>query len=508
MLNILIALLTGLINITIFPKIDQPWLVLVCLFPLFWLARKETPRKLFLYFWLAGFVFRLGNLYWIIHVIQHYSSLHSLLASSIVALLCVFMATFWGITGVLLGWIRDRYSFGAAMLAAPFLWVVFEWVLNVLQFPWDLLGYSMYRYTAIAQAASITGVYGITLLIVAWNAALTLAVTQRKHYYLYSITIIVLLSCGWGYWRISIPVKGPELRVGIIQGNIPQDVKINYEFAQQVNETQIAMTKALVRASRPDIIFWSESSTLFPLLAGREWTSQITDLAKEEGVPIFLGSDVYLNGRVYNSAFLIDRTGTILPIRYSKMYLVPFGEYVPFQKLLFFAGKVVPEISDFTAGEQHTAFPLNGKKFAVNICFEVVFPQLARTFCKNGVALLTTITNDAWFGKSSAPYQHFAMATMRAIENRRYLVRAANTGISGIVDPYGRVIQKTDIFVPAVLSGRVQWIDEQTIYTQTGDWIVYLSAVVSILVLAATLRKKQGVKNGSGFEANVRRSQR
>ncbi len=449
------------------------------------------PRKLFLYFWLAGFVFRLGDLYWIIHVIQHYSSLHILLASGIVTLLCAFMATFWGITGVLLGWVRNRHSFGAAMLAAPFLWVVFEWLLNVLQFPWDLLGYSVVRYTAFAQAASIAGVYGLTLLIVAWNAALTLTVTHRKYYYLYSITMIVLLATIWGYWRISIPVKGPELKVGIIQGNIPQDVKINYEFAQEVNETHIAMTKALVRASRPDIIFWSESSTLFPLLAGGEWTSQITDLARQEDVPIFLGSDVYLTGRVYNSAFLIDRNGAILPIRYSKMYLVPFGEFVPFQKLLFFAGKVVPEISDFTPGEHPTPFPLNGKKFAVNICFEVVFPQLARTFCKNGVALLTTITNDAWFGKSSAPFQHFAMATMRAIENRRYLVRVANTGISGIVDPYGRIIQKSDIFVPAVLSGRVQWVEEETIYTQTGDWIVYLSAAVSVFVIAASIRKKR-----------------
>jgi apolipoprotein N-acyltransferase len=179
------------------------------------------------------------------------------------------------------------------------------------------------------------------------------------------------------------------------------------------------------------------------------------------------------------------------------MFLVPFGEYVPFQKYLFFAGKVVPEISDFTPGEYTTPFPLNGRRFAVDICFEVVFPQLARTFCKNGVSLLTTITNDAWFGKSSAPYQHFAMAVMRTIENRRYLIRAANTGISGIVDPYGRIIEKTDIFVPAVLSGKVRWVDEQTFYTKTGDWILYLSMIVSAIVLI------KGVSNGSRVKANV-----
>lgn len=497
MLNVFIAVVTGLINVAVFPKIDQPWLAVICLLPLFWLARKERPWRLFQYFWLAGFIFRLGNLYWIIHVIQHYSSLKPVIASGIVTLLCIFMACFWGMVGLLIGWIRNRLNFTAAMIAAPFLWVVFEWLLNVHRFPWDLLGYSMYRYLPIAQVATIAGVYGLSWLIAAWNAAWALALAENRKYYLYSITAIVVVALIFGWWRISIPLDGPELKVGIVQGSFPQDVKINYDFAQRVNDTHIELTKALISTSHPDIIFWSESSTMFPILAGGEWTHQITELARTAHTPILLGSDAYVGDRVYNSSFLIDSNGTILPIRYSKMFLVPFGEYVPFQKLLFFAGKVVPEISDFTPGEYHTPFPLNGRKFAVNICFEVVFPQLARTFCKDGVSLLTTITNDAWFGKSSAPYQHFAMAVMRTIENRRYLVRAANTGISGIVDPYGRVIEKTDIFVQAVLSGKVRWVDEETFYTKTGDWILYLSMIVSVLVLI------KGVSNGSRLKTNV-----
>jgi apolipoprotein N-acyltransferase len=479
----LLALLAGLLNIAIFPRIDQGWLALVCFVPLFWLARKETPRKLFLYFWLAGVVFRIGNLYWIVHVIQHYSQLHTVVAGAIVFLLCLFLGMFWGITGFLIGLIRNRVGFGWAMLAAPFLWVVFESLINVLQFPWDLTGYSVYKYLPIAQLASIVGVYGLTWLIVAWNAALTDFVARKKRNYIGSITIIVLISALWGYWRISQPINGPELKVGLIQGNIPQDVKINYEFAAEVNDKHVSMTKALANSARPDIIFWPEASTLFPIQDGGEWTQEIIDAAKQAHIPLFIGSDAYIQDRVYNSAFLIDADGKILPLRYSKMYLVPFGEYVPFQNLLFFAGKVVPEISDFTAGETHTLFPLNGRKFAVAICFEVVFPQLSRTFVRNGATLLTTITNDAWFGKSCAPYQHFAMAAMRAIENRRYLVRAANTGISGIVDPYGRVLQKTDIFVPSIMSGRVQWIDEQTLYTQFGDLILYISIAATALVL-------------------------
>ncbi len=483
----LLAILAGLLNIAIFPRIDQGWITLFCFVPLFWLTRTHTPGKLFLYFWLAGVVFRLGNLYWIIHVIQHYSQLMPVVAGGIVLLLCLFMGALWGLTGLLLGWIRNRLGFGSAMLAAPFLWVGFEALVNVLQFPWDLTGYSLYKYLPVAQLASITGVYGLTWLIVAWNAALTDWLERKEWHYISSITVIILLTAGWGYWRISQPIKGLELKVGIVQGNIPQDVKINYEFAEEVNEKHVTMTRSLARAARPDIIFWSEASTLFPLLQGGNWSAQITDLAKQESIPLFVGSDAYIGDRVYNSAFLIDVKGNILPLRYSKMYLVPFGEYVPFEKLLFFAGKVVPEISDFTAGENHTLFPLKGREFGVNICFEVVFPQLSRTFVQKGASLLTTITNDAWFGKSCAPYQHFAMASMRAIENRRYLVRAANTGISGIVDPYGRVLQKTDIFVPAVLSGRVQWIDGQTVYTKLGDAIVYLSLAMGGIVLLFAL---------------------
>jgi apolipoprotein N-acyltransferase len=479
----LLALLSGLLNIAIFPRIDQGWLALVCFVPLFWLVRKETPRKLFLYFWLAGVVFRVGNLYWIVHVIQHYSQLHTVVAAAIVFLLCVFLGLFWGITGFLLALMRNRVGFGWAMLAAPFLWVVFESLINALQFPWDLTGYSVYKYLPISQLASIVGVYGLTWLIVAWNAALTDFLVRRNFYYIGSITAIVLISGVWGYWRISQPINGPELKVGLIQGNIPQDVKINYEFAAEVNDKHVSMTKSLANAARPEIIFWPEASTLFPIQEGGEWTQEIVDAAKQTHIPLFIGSDAYIQDRVYNSAFLVDSNGQLLPLRYSKMYLVPFGEYVPFQKLLFFAGKVVPEISDFTAGETHTLFPLNGRKFAVNICFEVVFPQLSRTFVRNGATLLTTITNDAWFGKSCAPYQHFAMAVMRAIENRRYLVRAANTGISGIVDPYGRVLQRTDIFVPAVMSGKVQWIDETTFYTRLGDIVVYVSLVVAVIVL-------------------------
>lgn len=218
---------------------------------------------------------------------------------------------------------------------------------------------------------------------------------------------------------------------------------------------------------------------------------------------LFVGSDLYVGDRVYNSSFLILPDGRFYPQEYSKIYLVPFGEYVPLSKLFFFAGKVVPEISDFTAGYKYTLFPLKGKPFAVNICFEVVFPQLARTLCRSGSQLLTTITNDAWFGRTCAPYQHFAMAALRAIENRRFLVRAANTGISGVVDPYGRILMQTRLFAPAEFTAQVRWVEETTFYTRHGDVLVYVSILVSVIVLFIPWRKVQRRLRGSRSEAVI-----
>jgi apolipoprotein N-acyltransferase len=250
------------------------------------------------------------------------------------------------------------------------------------------------------------------------------------------------------------------------------------------------MTRELIASQKPALIFWSEASVLFPLRTGGEWSDAIFSVARNSHTPLVVGSDTFVQNEIYNSAYMVDSNGRISG-QYDKMYLVPFGEFVPFKNVFFFAGKVVPEISDFTGGKNYNLFGLNGQNFAVHICFEVVFPQLTRQFVLNGAGLLSTITNDAWFGKTSAPYQHFAMAVMRAIESRRYMVRTANTGISGFVDPYGRILQETGIFTEAKIWDNVKWIREKTFYTTHGDLLVYLSLLISMVsVLAALLRPK------------------
>ena len=193
----------------------------------------------------------------------------------------------------------------------------------------------------------------------------------------------------------------------------------------------------------------------------------------------------------YNSAFMVRPDGTTGGV-YRKMHLVPFGEFVPLKKMLFFAAPLVQAVSDFSAGDEATLLPVDGHLVSTAICYEVVYPDLVRRFVAGGSEMLTTITNDAWFGPTSAPYQHFEQASMRAIEEGRYLVRSANTGVSGIVDPYGRVLVRSGIFEPAVLVGEARFLSTSTFYARHGDILAFASVLVSavLLVMAAVRRVK------------------
>jgi len=485
----LASVLTALFHIAIFPKLQLSWLAFVSLTPLLLLLKTETRRRLFLFGFVCGFLFDLGNLYWIYFVIQHYSSVHPVLCIGILFLLCLLLGFFWALFLYLAGLLRDQAGLSRALFVAPFLWVLLEWTRGyVTQFPWCLFGYSQSNHLRIAQFASFAGVFGLSWLLVAWNAALVTFIVLRKRLFLAAIATILLSIAIYGHFRIQMPVGDRSSKIGVVQGNVPQDVKLDYSFGESIHRKHLAMTMDLVERAKPEIVFWSEAATLFPLRDGGIWTKQIGELASVNRIPIVLGSDTFTGEEVFNSAYLVNESCQIQG-QYDKVYLVPFGEFVPLKKIFFFAGKMVPEISDFTAGTNFEPFVIKGEKVSVNICFEVVFPQLSREFCMRGATLLATITNDAWFGRTAAPYQHFAMATMRSIENRRYMVRAANTGISGFVDPYGRILQETELFVPAGITGDVRFVNEKTFYTRFGDWIVYLSMFVCAAAFLA--RTKQ-----------------
>ena len=279
----------------------------------------------------------------------------------------------------------------------------------------------------------------------------------------------------------------------MIQGNIAQNDKWNPARAGMIVDRYVQLSQQAVQKGAQFLI-WPESSTPFYFeddIGG----GLVRGLVRTLGVPLLLGSDEMDPGdpgekpKNYNSAFMLDTAGATAAV-YRKMHLVPFGEYVPFQRLLFFVGPLVEAVSAFSAGTRVTMLPVEGHMVSTAICYEVTYPSLQREAVRQGSEMLTTITNDAWYGNSSAAYQHFEMATMRAIEQGRYLVRAANTGISGIVDPCGRVLIRTNLFETVAVVGEARFVQAKTVYATIGDLAAQLSAAVVMVALAFALSKK------------------
>jgi len=309
---------------------------------------------------------------------------------------------------------------------------------------------------------------------------------------------IVVGVASWGSLRLNrsqLTRTGEPVRVGLVQGNVDQAEKWNPARADAIFSDYLAKSEQAIRLGA-QVVVWPEASTPFSFEEDPTEAERLRALARQSSVPILVGSNQIQRGepmRVYNAAFLVGADGRTAGV-YRKLHLVPFGEYVPLKKLFFFASRLVEAVSDFSPGDAEVLLPVNGHRVSAAICYEIVYPQLVRGFVVGGSELLITMTNDAWFGPTSAPYQHFAQASMRAIENGRYLARAANTGISGVVDPYGRVVAESRIFEPAVIVEQARFIETTTIYTRYGDVFAHASAILTLalLVLARGPRRRMG----------------
>ncbi|MEX2662310.1 MAG: apolipoprotein N-acyltransferase, partial [Vicinamibacterales bacterium] len=330
-------------------------------------------------------------------------------------------------------------------------------------------------------------------------AALAMFAGRARVLYPAAAGALIAGCVAWGSVRLGssdLLHAGAPVRVAVIQGNVAQDDKWNPALRDAITDRYVAMTRRALDAGATFII-WPESSTPFyfehDLLRGET----IRRLAREAGATLLIGSDQVEplqaaavqkpDARYYNAAFLVQPDGQVGAV-YRKMHLVPFGEYVPLKNLLFFVGPIVEAVSAFSPGTDPVLLPVGGHMASTAICYEVIFPSLIRRFVDDGSELLTTITNDAWYGRSSAAYQHWEQASMRAIEQGRYLARAANTGISGFVDPYGRVVEKTDLFEEAVVVGELRFITDRTVYSRLGDLAAWLSLVVTLAAVAASFR--------------------
>jgi apolipoprotein N-acyltransferase len=343
-------------------------------------------------------------------------------------------------------------------------------------------------------------VYGLSFLIVLANVVLLLIIkgaVMRGHsvYPAKSAALLLLLlvlTLGYGFMRLNSVEKGAPLKVALIQGNIPQDVKWDPAF----QESTIAVYERLTRescAGGVDLVVWPESAIPFYFQDDPKYASRIKRVAVDVKSFMVTGSPAYDNEggsiKFRNSAYLLSPKGEVRG-RSDKIHLVPFGEYVPLATLLPFVHKLVVGIGDFSPGAG--TFPLSiGKgKIGILVCFEGIFPELSRGYVQAGSRLLVNITNDAWYGRSSAPYQHLSMTVFRAVENRVPLVRAANTGITAIIDSRGHIRGMTQLFKEAYLTGEVRLGEGETIYTRYGDIFARLCLALSAVIIVLAYRKK------------------
>ncbi|MFQ5669838.1 MAG: apolipoprotein N-acyltransferase [Acidobacteriota bacterium] len=468
------ALLSGGLAQQAFPLVDLGFLAWVALVPLLAALRNVSPSRGMRLGLAQGMIFYTGLLYWIPNVMATYGGLPWSVSLGVWAVLVLVLSLFHAAFGATQAWLFARLGDGA-LLAAPAAWVLLaEWlrVWPLGGFPWGFLGYTQHAAANIRQLAALGGVYGLSFVIVAVNAAFVGAVPlpgrhgrSRRGWMAAATALLVLLAAwtGGGVLRRSIPPGADPIPVAAIQGNVRQDEKWLAANRGAIERRELDLTQQVAEEAR--LVLWPESSTPENLEESPLLRMRLQEIARDSSVSFLIGSVHRLPAGGYtNSAFLVTPDGG-LDGRYDKIHLVPFGEKVPLGRLLFFARPLVKAVGRFVPGDDPS--PLGGDlhlggedrpptPFGVAICYEITYPTLVAKQVREGATFLTTITNDAWFGRSAAPEQHFAMAVLRAVESRRWLIRAANTGISGIISPTGQVVTRTPLFETALVEGTIR----------------------------------------------------
>ena len=489
-----------------YPRPGWDLLGWVALGPLLALAATAaTPGAAFCEGWLAGLAFFVPLLRWLTHTMTTYSTLNPPLAVLVLLLLSAYLALFWAGVTAALAWTTAGLGVGALWLAPAF-WVAGELLRTYLLsgFPWGLVGYVPYRRLPILQVAAWTGVYGVSALLVLANAALARAWLARAWrtaaLHLAAGGLVVAGAWAVGTARVAPGPPGagsdPETRAGVVvalvQGDIPQAVKWDQAFREETLRIYAELTREAAPGAQ--VVVWPEAAVPALVRHEPEVMGQVVDLARQVGTPLLVGApDSTGSGRAIhylNSAFLVTSAG--LQARYDKMHLVPFGEYVPLKRLLFFVEAIAADVGDFTPGRAPVVFPLPGAPFGTVICYEVIFPNLFRQFVREGASFMVNITNDAWFGDSGGPLQHLAMVPLRAVENGVAVARAANTGVSAFVAPSGAIGPALPLERRGFLREHVSFRREGTFYTRHGDLFAYAMAAVSATALVAAGRGRAG----------------
>jgi apolipoprotein N-acyltransferase len=485
---VLLSISSGVLLTLGFPPFHLAWLSWAALVPLLLAVRGKTLRQAMGLGFLTGFTHFLTALYWIAYVVRHYGSLPLPMAAGVLVLLAAYLGLYPAVfAGVARAWdSRPRFQW----YGLPFVWVALEWLRAhaLTGFPWANLGYTQTPFATLVQQADLTGVYGVGWLVVLGNTCLAACVASRRPRRCLAFPLLMLAaSLAYGTLRLDTVSRAQDaaeaMAVGLVQPAIDQSLKWDPAFQEATLERLERLSRrAAAHDPRPDLLVWPETATPFFFGIEEKQSERVKGVARALGIPILFGSPgVMWHGkqpRPLNKAFLLDSEGNVRG-DYAKQHLVPFGEYVPLKRILFFVHRLVEAAGDFVPGQDPSVLRMDGTRLGVLICYEAIFPDLARSAIREGADILVNLTNDAWFGRSSAPYQHFEMARWRAVEFRVPLVRCANTGVSAMFDAAGNPCGKIPLNEVGVLVCRVKPLAFRTVYARWGDWFAWFCTLTA-----------------------------
>ena len=485
----------------------------VCLAPLLYVLvgrRDELSalgiRQSFYLGYACGVVWYLGNCYWIFPTMHTYGALASPVAAGILVLFALYLGLYHALFAVLVSWVRLRGSARLALLVAPFAWVTVELArARITGFPWDLLGYTQVDDFGLARMATVTGVMGLSLVVASVNALW-----------------LVRGRAGWSRWAGPVAAAVCAVALGgllaarpmvdrakgaseavLLQDNLSVGAEASSQketreqlLADLSRRTMVAAQQ--VPPASPSVILWPEAPA--DLIDGDpEFRQSVSALATQLHAPVIADSVAVERNvpqgeqpRLYNSASFIAADGGYSG-RYDKMHLVPFGEYTPYKDILFFAGHLLDNVGGFTPGMVRNVFHTGGHTYGVFICYESIFGDEVRELAESGADVLVNLSDDGWYGDSSAPWEHLDMARMRAIENRRWVLRSTNTGVTTAIDPEGHVGGELPRHERGALLAPFGYVQGTTFYTQHGDWLAWMCVVVTGGACAAGFARRRTV---------------
>ncbi|MCE5335815.1 MAG: apolipoprotein N-acyltransferase [Desulfobacteraceae bacterium] len=490
---VLLSILSGLLLTAGFPKPALYFLSWIALVPLFFAIRGKSLKHAFWLGYLCGVVHLFTVLFWIRYAIYHFGGFPFVVSLLILLLLCCMLALYPAVFSLTACWLEKQPAL--FVFGLPFVWVALEWMRAFFPFsgfPWSNIGYTQTPLNLLIQVADITGVYGLSWLVVLGS---TVVAGFFFNYFRKSgVTLLaacIVAALFYGFWRLdnikSIQGRAAPLAVSVIQGNIKQDEKWDPAFqTETISRYALFSQEALREEPVPDLLFWPESAMPFFYGIDEIRSPEVNRFVEESKKPVLFGSlgVTLIDGkaRLLNRAYLLDGRG-ILKGAYAKQHLVPFGEYVPLSSVLFFVRHLAFGDMDFVPGKDPGPVFLNGLPMGVLICYEVIFPEISRESIRRGAQVLMNMTNDAWYGDTGGPYQHLDISRWRAIEFRVPLARAANTGVSAVFDATGAELGRIPLNTGGFLTRNIHPMPFLSFYAKYGDIFAWFSVFAAVFAL-------------------------